>query len=700
MNENNNKPSKEDFDNFIQYFYNYITKKDLSFSNEPKVVLSNVEENINKYFDPIIEESRKKEKCLYDALGVFYSKESEISWGQLFNYLGEDNEDISEMLHIMSSPDFIQKIIGEEGNISRKLIEDTIIVNKDFPKQTAKEFLGRYADKIDFYNDSSEQINATAIDIANRLTEDIMKDIQTLQEESVLILSDNNATGKTMKYNLNSKNKKRGGEDFESIKKDTQLMIRYILKNETVKNEPILAKVSYGENKERAYILSKGSKLVCQVKDSTKNSIIQDTVDKINEIEKLLKSSINRKLTKKYFLKLGERARGNAIRDINNAALSFISPLVSKIFEMLKTALKEQNFEYTEKIKKWFQDLTGNLITVLTPHFKNFVKEQVGNLKSYFYKKEDNLTITKYYIQSLFGTSGAKQRKITTQGTLGETIFAAMLNKKLKEKDPKQNFEVKLLGQKFYNFTYDNKKFSGQHPVDIAVIIKGEVIGIQAKQYNSKDIRFDTENFYGKDYNAFDDSFVRYLLPNEKNNSTTFEANSEINNLIKYLRYQSIWLRANNSNSTSATNLLWSHYLQFGRIKEQISKIAINELKNAEEQIIDKDIMNNFFTYNFALVPTSYILKNIKDALIKVYKAATQEAQNKNLFIIKPMEVPSDKQEKFYYKYSQNIANMQISDDYKIVLNNNVKVDYVSAPINFVGVTVDLAKLYENVNKN
>lgn len=680
--DNNNNPNKTDLNTFIESFYTQITKNIPNLSiDELKKVWDNTEDNVNKYFDPIITESRDKEKCLYDALGISYSKNSEISWKLLFDYLGKDDEGtLEEILHIISSPAFIQRIVGAEKNLSKELIQNTIIVNHGSIKQTAKEFIGRYADKIDFYDNNSEQITATAGNIASELTQGIIKDIQHLQEKSSIVLSD------TI------------GNIIDIDQKSIESEIKKILKNNTVKNEPVLAKVRYNENQERIYIFSKGSKLVCQINDVTNPSIIQDTVDKVEEIEKLLKSSVSkhRKLTKEYFLGLKPRAKNNAIQDINNNAYNFIAVLVEKIFDMLESALEEQIIK-DPTIKKWFKELHRPLIEILIPHFQDFVKEQIGNSKSYFYKRENNCTITKYYIQSLFGASGTKKRNTLVQGTLGEILFSAMLDKKLEEQDPQKNFEVKLLGQNFYNFTYNNKKFSGQHPVDIAIIIGGEIIGIQAKQYNSKDIQRDTENFYGKDYNAFDDSFIRYLLPNGKDNSTEFIKNSDIDNLIKYLRYQSILLRKDNSTGISATNLLWNHYLQFGRIKEQISKIAIDELENAKKQINDKGngIMNNFFTYNFALVPTSYILENIKTTLVKVSNIATKEAQNKDVFTIKPMEVPSNKQEKFYAKYSNNITNMSISDDCKIVLNNNVKVDYVSAPINFVGVTVNLSKLYK-----
>lgn len=251
------------------------------------------------------------------------------------------------------------------------------------------------------------------------------------------------------------------------------------------------------------------------------------------------------------------------------------------IYQLANNAGKELT---EQQLKIFAQDvvkiINDNLMGVKisnTELEKNIIKQIVS-----LYRQYNDSTKTSTFFQFLFGTAGTLNVKSKVQGTLGEIINSAIIETAI------PGAKVEILGQ-------TSNDLAQQAHIDIQVIIDGVTIGIQSKQYNANKLS-DTENFYSGDYNIFQKTTQRYF-------STISEGGYKIDEkLIELLRSYAYNLilndKLNGELSNQINEKLGQYFEQFARIADY-TNINLSSIKT------------NFFAYNFALIPVSYIIHSI-----------------------------------------------------------------------------------------
>lgn len=339
---------------------------------------------------------------------------------------------------------------------------------------------------------------------------------------------------------------------------------------------------------------------------------------------------------------------------LNNYNINNISELSNAIIEIIKQHFKK-GITFTETNNRIQTNIEINKDDAVDD-FLNALKDPLENvLKSH---KPNSINISTY-ISQLFGESDQENRATTIQGTIGEIIGAAILKLRLGNKG-----EVFILGQ-------SKNQLKQQAHADILVKIGNEKIGIQAKQYNSSGI-FNIQYLYADDYNVFEDSIFRYI---------------EDKDIVKYIRYLSFQYLSKGTEPNIDSYLLNS-YLYFSRIKD---------LKADD---ILKDVDNNFFMYNFTLIPTSLILCNIILNLLSELK----KNSNKKIFNLEKPYVKLDKNKK--KKVEKEDGTIGESEDVELLTaikyNDELETKYLvngkqwrtlKGNINFVGLTLSLKNI-------
>lgn len=146
---------------------------------------------------------------------------------------------------------------------------------------------------------------------------------------------------------------------------------------------------------------------------------------------------------------------------------------------------------------------------------------------------------------------------------------------------------------------------------------------MQAKQYNSADF-MQSKPFYNETtYNVFNTSaFIRYV-----GERPVVDKDQSIDNFISQMKHQlvntqainnkvisilqSISLYSDNGKSIDVTKYLYPYYNRFTRVEDMC------EVFEMDQQEIS---MNNFISFNFGLLPMSYILNNIAKDLAESRK--------------------------------------------------------------------------------
>lgn len=339
---------------------------------------------------------------------------------------------------------------------------------------------------------------------------------------------------------------------------------------------------------------------------------------------------------------------------LNVSNINNISDLSNAIIEIIKQHF-ENGVTFTETNNRIRTNIEINKDDAVDD-FLDALKAPLENvLKSH---KPNSINISTY-ISQLFGESDQENRATTIQGTIGEIIGAAILKLRLGEKG-----EVSILGQ-------SKNQLKQQAHADILVKIGNEKIGIQAKQYNSSGI-FNIQYLYADDYNVFEDSIFRYI---------------EDKDIVKYIRYLSFQYLSKGTEPNIDSYLLNS-YLYFSRIKD---------LKADD---ILKNVDNNFFMYNFTLIPTSLILCNIILNLLSELK----KNSNKKIFNLEKPYVKLDKNKK--KKVEKEDGTIGESEDAELLTaikyNDELETKYLvngkqwrtlKGNINFVGLTLSLKNI-------
>ena len=251
--------------------------------------------------------------------------------------------------------------------------------------------------------------------------------------------------------------------------------------------------------------------------------------------------------------------------------------------------------------------LVDNIANTITENLSNNLildnNKLITNIKyklRSLYCQYQNSNKTSSFFAYLFGTSGTANVQSKVQGTLGEVINAAILQTLF----PKS--QVSILGQ-------TSNDLSQQAHIDIQININGTNIGIQSKQYNASEIT-DIQHFYAEDYNLFSNSIKRYFTKNDES------VDDALIQILKWYSYKLI--STNKIDGTLPENIeneLALYFEQFARIADYTNSSI-------------KDIKTNFFAYNFALIPMSYIIHMIINSIYN--KEETKTVNSNSLFKI------------------------------------------------------------------
>lgn len=290
---------------------------------------------------------------------------------------------------------------------------------------------------------------------------------------------------------------------------------------------------------------------------ANKKEDIKRLIDKLEEtimerIEKNSKDNISIEYIGGSVYQISDESNVDAFKNIReNSSGDKKSDVIKKILEILYNALSPK---FSNTYINLFKEKTES-------NLKYFLGESVGD--------GDSISTG---IKKLFPKN---QQGI--QGTLGEQFFASIISNRIeKEKVMVMGQSLNALGQ--------------QAHIDVKIVIGNEIIGVQNKQYNSI---LNIENqiyFYKQEYNIYGKSLIRYL--SDENGE---EENAE--NIVKYLRCLAIYAEEGYIYlDDEIIQILLPYFQNFSRISDPK---AIKDLKNQK---------NNFFVYNFRLVPLSFII--------------------------------------------------------------------------------------------
>lgn len=227
------------------------------------------------------------------------------------------------------------------------------------------------------------------------------------------------------------------------------------------------------------------------------------------------------------------------------------SAILQTIIRVTKTNLFNEKNVFNETVDEIKELLIGNFI-----EFMRFVP------------KTDKTYTFEQYLSRLFSNK-IGNAKTSTQGTLGEVIGTFLLNKI-------EN------GKSFWKGSSLNELQQQAH-IDILVTLNKENIGIQVKQYNASPFE---ATFYDGTYNIFNNDFIRYFN-NEQGISDMDQ--------LEAIRYFSIL----GNHEKEILKFLSCYIPSLTRFKDF----------KAEKEL--KDVENNFFLYNFRLIPASVIFASL-----------------------------------------------------------------------------------------
>ena len=320
------------------------------------------------------------------------------------------------------------------------------------------------------------------------------------------------------------------------------------------------------------------------------------------------------------------------VSNIRNESNITIQRLCDLFIEIISSNLNifYKNLRKTSDGFETFLDNTINhsrfqtiLKETIKQDYENFVSENNKNktIKQYITSKfasetnKNDFISEKKYNESLTG------KRSILQGTIGEIIETALIKWKALTPTNGYKIEARVMGQ-------ERNILSQEGHADIRFIItdpnnQKTIVNMQAKQYNSADF-MQSKPFYNETtYNVFNTSaFIRYV-----GERPVVDKDQSIDNFISQMKHQlvntqainnkvisilqSISLYSDNGKSTDVTKYLYPYYNRFTRVEDMC------EVFEMDQQEIS---MNNFISFNFGLLPMSYILNNIAKDLAESRK--------------------------------------------------------------------------------
>lgn len=265
----------------------------------------------------------------------------------------------------------------------------------------------------------------------------------------------------------------------------------------------------------------------------------------------------------------------------NTNIAAIIDTIIKILYEPLETKFGKEGI-----YKSFFNKTYRILRRLLIISYKKYIETNKQDLNS---TESIQGFIKKYFPQNSSGI----------QGTLGEQLGVTLLKNKNK------NIKYKILGQ-------NRNSLDQEGHIDMLVTIDNEKIGIQAKQFNSQNVE-NLTYFYQDDYNIFGKSILRYIGDGNKEKELLF-------------RLIGTSISSSQEDFIDVSQYFMEYIENFSRIKD---------LKANEEV---QNVSNNFFLYNFRLIPTSCILLQMLSKVKQQQQQINQkekkiEKENNNQFI-------------------------------------------------------------------
>ena len=306
-----------------------------------------------------------------------------------------------------------------------------------------------------------------------------------------------------------------------------------------------------------------------------------------------------------------------SVKDIGNSTYEVSDNNDIDVFKEIREDNKKGKNEIINEILKILYDILYSKFNDEKEYVTSFKKKTEPELKNFLENSiniKDGASVSSN-IKQLFPKN---QQGI--QGTLGEQFFASIISAHIKEisesiqktqkTQNKQNTQITIMGQ-------SHNSLGQQAHIDVKIKIGNTIIGVQNKQYNSI---LNIENqiyFYKQEYNVYENSLIRYL-----SNKHGAEENAE--NIVKYLRCLANYGKEGYvSLDDEIVQILLPYFQNFSRISDPK---AANDLKYKK---------NNFFVYNFRLIPLSFIILQLINQIQSFNSRKKIESIGRDIFSLK-----------------------------------------------------------------
>lgn len=345
---------------------------------------------------------------------------------------------------------------------------------------------------------------------------------------------------------------------------------------------------------------------------TSEKAILTDKKENLKKIKDKLDEEIIERIKKDSKDNISIKDIGNSTYEISDNNNNNID-----VFKEIREDNKRGKNEIINEILKILYDILYSKFNDEKEYVTSFKEKTEPELKNFLEKSiniKDGASVSSN-IKQLFPKN---QQGI--QGTLGEQFFASIISKqieeisesiqKTKKAQEAQNTQITIMGQSY-------NALRQQAHIDIKIMIDKEIIGIQNKQYNSILNIGSQIYFYKQEYDVYGNSLIRYL-----SNKHGAEENAE--NIVKYLRCLANQGKEGYvSLDDEIVQILLPYFQNFSRISDPK---AIDDLKYQK---------NNFFVYNFRLIPLSFIILQLINQIQSFNPRKKIESIGRDIFSLK-----------------------------------------------------------------
>jgi len=669
------------------------------------------------------EKSWQKEKLLLEKIGGSLYQfsntnfESNItqkgkgSWQSVFSYLkelsgGDDFEYWINILEIVSSQAFIKDLVSKSQKQIMKTFSSENKTNLTTPALYVKKirkFINPSGNIESYFNEEKKSfiINPEKItpkkgdlDGVYELITDVIKWYESALEKALSEIRNLSESGEIIFEDENKKTwqgiKEELLEEMKGKIKDTYTKVYQVMwKRAAIKaipeapggDEGILKFINDWMKK-----TEKGGKKIESIEQLTSTYNYQEQLASFEgrEYTWILEVSGGEVILSRY--------KKNEVNTTNKTGLDDFSKKEGKISDQTAKEFAEKLMDLMLSLitgymgaaqsKKDQPNITNatlrqKMTSLLEANFKDYQKKFMEKNPTGIDKEKNN--VYQAYLRSSFGGVGKSNREALIQGTFGEILFSALLTTKLDGFTKEEYEEAKTTTENkskmtavYVNGQQLNESDQQAHD-DVVVIIDGKKIGIQVKQYNSKNVKTEGESFYNEKHDVFGDmafsqkSLGRYFTVQGEDNE------KNIKQIIEYLRLT--LLASDSFQDIDVTQVLYPHFLRFARIRD--------DLENGLEETEDLTY-NNFYVFNFALIPTSQILSQI---IVNIDEDLKNNEKNaKGVFKLKPIQV------------EEGASNFNIMPNYDLKYSLEGKTKTAVGNLVFSGLNVKPSRWYNFKN--